>query len=51
MRYEGETYAMSSLATKIKQKDYVVQGILWWTYDNETLRQRRDRMEAEADQQ
>jgi hypothetical protein len=49
--YEGEAYTMSALATKIKQKDYVVQGILWWTYDNETLRQRRDRMEAEADQQ
>ncbi len=49
--YEGETYAMSALATKITQKDYVVSGILWWTYGNETLRQRRDRMEAEADQQ
>lgn len=48
--YEGATYTMSNLASKIKQKDYVVQGILWWTYDNETLRQRRDRMEAEIDQ-
>ena len=47
--YEGETYTMSELATKIKQKDYVVQGILWWTYDNETLRQRRDRIESETD--
>ena len=49
--YEGEAYTMSALATKIKQKDYVVQGILWWTYDNETLKQRRDRMEAETGQQ
>ncbi len=49
VRYNGELYSMSALATEIKQKDYVVQGILWWTYDNETLRQRRDRMESEND--
>ena len=49
--FEGETYSMSTLASRIKEKDYVVQGILWWTYDNETLRQRRDRMESEANQQ
>ena len=51
LRYEGEDYTMSGLATKIKEKDYVVQGILWWTYENETLRQRRDRMESEVHQQ
>ena len=50
VRFEGETYTMSALATKIKDKDYVVQGILWWTYEGETLRQRRDRMEAESNQ-
>ena len=49
--FEGESYTMSALATVIKEKDYVVQGILWWTYDGETLLQRRQRMEAEADQQ
>ena len=48
VRYKNETYSMSALATKIKEKDYVVQGILWWTYEGETLRQRRDRMEEEA---
>ena len=51
VRYEGQPYTMSALATRIKEKDYIVHGILWWTYDNETLRQRRDRMEAEANQQ
>lgn len=48
VRYKSETYSMSALATKIKEKNYVVQGILWWTYEGETLRQRRDRMEEEA---
>ena len=47
VRYEGENYTMSALATELKEKDYVVQGILWWTYEGETLRQRRDRMESE----
>ena len=46
--FEGETHTMSALATIIKEKDYVVQGILWWTYEGETLQQRRDRMEAES---
>ena len=50
VEYQGETYSMSTLATKIKEKDYVVQGILWWTYENETLKQRRDRMESEANE-
>ena len=49
--FEGETYTMSALATIIKEKDYVVQGILWWIYGEETLLQRRDWMEAEANQQ
>ena len=42
---------MSTLATLLKDKDYVVQGILWWTYQGETLKQRRDRMEAESAEQ
>ena len=44
--FDGETYTMSALATRIKEKDYVVQGILWWTYEGETLQRMRDRMEA-----
>ena len=48
VRFEDGDYTMSGLATKIKEKDYVVQGIVWWTYEGETLRQRRDRMETEA---
>ena len=48
LSYQGETYSMSALATIIKEKDYVVQGILWWTYQDETLKQRRDRMETDA---
>ena len=39
--YQGETYSMSILATKIKEKDYVVQGVLWWTSQCETLKQTR----------
>ena len=50
VRFGGETYSMSTLATKIKETPYIVQGILYWIYENETLRQRRDRMEAEANQ-
>ena len=49
--YQGEAYSMSTLATQIKAKGYVVQGILWWTYQGESLRQRRDRMETEDAQQ
>ena len=48
VRFEDGDYTMSGLATKIKEKDYVVQGIVWWTYEGETLRQRRDRMETEV---
>ena len=45
--YQGEDYALSTLATKIKDKQYIVQGTLWWTYQGETLMQRRNRIEAE----
>lgn len=48
INYQGEDYALSTLATKIKDKQYVVQGTLWWTYQGETLMQRRNRIEAEG---
>lgn len=48
--YQGQTYSMSALVTQIKEKDYVVQGIMWWTYQGETLQKMRNRIEAEAEQ-
>ncbi len=40
--YEGERYALSTLATKLKHAAYVVQGLRYWLYEDQTLLKRRD---------
>ena len=45
IEYEGETTSLSSLATKLLGFDYTVQGPRYWMYENETLLERRKRIE------
>ena len=40
--YEGELYALSTLATQLKESKYGLQGIRHWIYEDETLLKRRD---------
>ena len=48
--YEGERYALSTLATRLRESPYSLQGLRYWTYgdENETLLKRRERMLDEA---
>ena len=50
VRYEGQNYAISTLATQLKEAKYWVQGTLWWVYEGETLQKRRERLEAQSDE-
>ena len=50
VRYEGQDYAISTLATQLKEAKYWVQGTLWWVYEDETLQKRRERLEAQSDE-
>lgn len=45
--YEGEEYSLSTLATKLKESPYWVQGIRHWEYNDETLLKLRDRIEQQ----
>ena len=46
VEYEGETCTLSRLATTLSQARTIVQGALYFTYEDELLTDRRDRMEA-----
>ena len=41
--YEDERYALTTLTTKVRSS-YMRQGIRYWTYQDETLLERRDRI-------
>lgn len=45
----GETTSLSTSAQKILGYDYGVQGTAYWMYDNETLDERRKRLENEEE--
>ncbi len=44
--YKGERYALSTLATKLKGAEYVLQGLRYWLYEDQTLLKRRDEILA-----
>ena len=46
--YNGETTSVSDLAQKLLDSKWQVQGTLYFTYDGETLNDRRNRMEEEG---
>jgi len=47
INFNNETTSLSTSAQKILGYDYGVQGTAYWTYDGETLDERRKRMESE----
>ena len=50
VRYEGNEYSLSTLATRLKNSPHWLQGIRFWMYKDETLIKRRDRqVEPEHD--
>lgn len=44
IEYQGDTTSLSGSAQKILGVDYVVSGTTWWTYEGETLDERRRRL-------
>ena len=48
VRYEGQDYALSALATQLKDAKYWVQGTRWWVYEGETLQKRREGLDAQS---
>ena len=46
--YEGATYALSTLAQKLKQWKRTPSGTPYWLYEGETLQERRERLEEEG---
>ena len=38
--YEGQEYALSTLATRLKESAYWLQGVRYWEYEGETLLKR-----------
>lgn len=42
--YEGQEFALSTLATRLKDSKHWLQGLRHWVYEDETLLKRRDRM-------
>ena len=46
--FKGESYSISGLAKELKQSKYSVAGPLYWRFQEETLQQRRDRIEQES---
>lgn len=46
--YEGQNWAISPLAQRIKEWDHAANGTLYWLYEGETLQERRDRLEREG---
>ena len=47
--YQGSLYRLSGLAQKLLNSDVSVQGTLYWMYDEETLDERRRRLEGADD--
>lgn len=47
IEYNGETLSLSGAAQKIFGVSYPVQGTLYWKFNNETLDERRYRIESE----
>jgi hypothetical protein len=47
IEYDGETTSLTALATRLKGAKRALQGPLYFTYENETLAERRNRMEKE----
>lgn len=45
VQYEGQEYALSTLATELKNSKWSLQGSRHWLYEDETLQQRRERLE------
>lgn len=48
IEYEGQTYSLSSLAQKILQTPYPLQGPVHWTYQGRKLRDIREEREAQG---
>lgn len=48
IEYEGETTSLTALAMKLKKADHALQGPIFFTYEKETLAERRNRMEKES---
>lgn len=42
--YDGESFALSTLATRLKGSSNWLQGIRYWMYEGQTLLKRRDEM-------
>ncbi len=49
VQYEGENYTISPLAQKLKRWKRMPSGTPYWVYEGETLQERRDRLEQEAE--
>jgi hypothetical protein len=47
INYNNETTSLSTSAQKILGYDYGVQGTAYWTYEGETLDERRKRLESQ----
>ena len=45
VRYKGREYALSTLATELKKSKWGLQGSRHWSYEDETLQRRRERLE------
>lgn len=45
--YKGVTTSTSALAKELLESEYPVQGTAYFTYEDEKLTDRRDRMEKE----
>ena len=48
IRYNGKDYSLSELAQELLGSPFQVQGTLYFTYDGETLNDRRTRLEEEG---
>ena len=47
--FEGKRYALSTLASKLMNASYPVQGVRYWEFEGETLLQRRNRIADERE--
>ena len=48
VRYGEREYALSTLATELKESKWSLQGARHWLYEDETLQQRRERFEDDG---
>jgi hypothetical protein len=51
VEYEGKEYSISGLAKQLKGLSYGVNGTLHWMYEGETLQERREQLEAQAQEE